>query len=376
MEYRGLGRTGLEVSAISLGTEYLIDLPREHVVGVIREALAGGVNYFDLFFAQPEFRDNMGAAFAGHRDNALLTAHLGSVDRAGQQEKTRDARLAGEFFEDALRRYRTDFFDVLFVHNCDGEADYREVMRRGGLMDLGRRMKREGKARFVGFSSHTVSTSMEAIATGDVDVLMFPVNLAANAVPGKRELFAECAKRGVGLVAMKPYAGGKLLHEQTVLRLENWHSGGGEMEVKKSLAVTSVQCLSYALAQVGVSTTVPGCKDKGELAAALSYFDAGPEERDFSAAVAAFETYVAGECVYCNHCLPCSSNIDIAATIRLLETAGKDKHGRVSSARALNEAGLLAKAAECVECGACVERCPFGVDAQAKIREAAKLGRR
>ena len=76
MEYRTLGRTGLEVSAISLGTEHLLDLPPDHVASVIHAALDHGINYFDLFWAHPEFRDMMGAAFKGHRHRALLAAHL------------------------------------------------------------------------------------------------------------------------------------------------------------------------------------------------------------------------------------------------------------------------------------------------------------
>ena len=81
MEYRRLGRTGLDVGAVSLGTEYLIDLPREKVVSVIREAIARGINYFDLFYAQEEFRDNMGAAFKGHRDRVFLAGHLGATEK-------------------------------------------------------------------------------------------------------------------------------------------------------------------------------------------------------------------------------------------------------------------------------------------------------
>ena len=77
MKYRTLGRTGFEVSEIGLGTEYLIDKTKEHVASVIHGAVANGINYFDLFFAQPEFRDHMGSAFAGHRDDVFLAAHLG-----------------------------------------------------------------------------------------------------------------------------------------------------------------------------------------------------------------------------------------------------------------------------------------------------------
>lgn len=119
MNYRTLGRTGLKVSEVSLGTEYLIGAPRERILAVVREAIAQGINYFDLFCAEPEFRDAMGEAFAGQRDRVILTAHLGAAVKNGQYEKTRSLRRAGQFFEDFMARYQTDYADILFLHNCD-----------------------------------------------------------------------------------------------------------------------------------------------------------------------------------------------------------------------------------------------------------------
>jgi predicted aldo/keto reductase-like oxidoreductase len=85
--------------------------------------------------------------------------------------------------------------------------------------------------------------------------------------------------------------------------------------------------------------------------------------------VADFQQYVEGECVYCNHCLPCPEMIDIGQTIRLLEMA--QQHLTVEL-QAGYEA-LPAKASDCVECGVCVERCPFGVDVTTKMRQAVAL---
>jgi predicted aldo/keto reductase-like oxidoreductase len=374
MKYRPLGRTGLQLSEVSLGTEYLINRPRRHVVGVIREAVERGINYFDLFFAQPAFRDNMGAAFAGLRKKVFLAAHLGAVEKDGQYTKSRDLGLSERFFEDFLARYRTRYVDVLFLHNCDSPADFSAVMRPQGLLGLAKRLRKEGRARLIGFSTHTVSTALKAVRTGDVDVIMFPVNAAGNAVPGRKKLFAACASHGVGLVAMKPYAGGKLLANTRTLELERWHVGVDSMKLtaagRRRAKITPAQCLSYVLAQPGVSTVVPGCKDKRELAAALAYLDAPPAGRDFSSLVARYRTHVEGECVYCNHCLPCPSNIDIGATMRALDAAKGLPSGRARTAKS-RRPGVNPKT--CIECGACVSRCPFGVEVIAAMRKAAKL---
>ncbi len=368
MEYRTLGRTGLEVSAISLGTEYLLDVPPVQAVDVVRRAIEAGVNYFDLFYAQPAFRDTMAQAFEGLRDRVVLTAHLGAGERDGQYERIRDPERCAAYIEDNLRRYRIDCIDVLFLHNCDEPDDCDAIFAPGGLAEMAEGFRSEGKARFVGFSTHTIATARRAIATDRVDVLMFPINLTGHATPGRRELFEACLDRGIGLVGMKPYAGGKLLQPQPELSLTRVATGGPSLEMDQQ-AVTPVQCLAYALAQPGVSAVVPGCSDLSQLEDALSWLSADDAERDFSAALAGFGRFRSGECVYCNHCLPCPAGIDIGAVMRLLDRA------RVGVTAALRDehAALPANAFHCRQCGACTPRCPFGVDPGELMAQAAEL---
>jgi len=368
MQTRKLGRTGLEVSRIGLGTEYL-NLPEEEATAVIHAAIAGGVNFFDLFFAQPKFRDQMGRAFQGHRADVLLAAHLGAIFSNGQEERTRDPQVSEQFFLDFLSRYHTEYADVLFVHNSDGQEDYDEVMKPGGLLDQAKRYQKEGKTHFIGFSGHTVATALQAVESGQIDVLMFPVNLAAHVVQGKKELLQACAAHNVGLVAMKPFGGGKLLQPENKLKMDFWLSGGNEYQVEKKAPITPVQCLAYVLAQAGVSTVVPGCKDLDQLAAALAFEEATEAEKDFSAVVSDFQQYVTGECVYCNHCLPCPSVIDIGQTIRLFELA---QAGLTAELRAAYKS-LSADASDCIFCGDCETRCPFDVAVMKKMEQAAAL---
>lgn len=371
MEYRTLGRSGLPVSAISLGTEYLINLSPEHVATVIHEAIAQGINYFDLFFAQPEFRDMMGAILQPYRKQVMLAGHLGATWTNGQSDKTRDPKLAEEYLHDFLRRYHTDYVDVLMLHNCDPQEDYDHLMRADGLLGAALEAKRKGVARLIGFSGHTPATSLQAVTSGYVDLLMFPINIAGHALPGKKELFEACAAHNVALVAMKPYAGGKLLQQTQSISMENWQTGGGDVTLQKTIAITPAQCLAYVMAQPGLSTIVPGCKDLPQLHAALAYFHASEKERDFSAVMSSFQRYIEGECVYCNHCLPCPSSIDIGQTIRLFETA---QRSMTDALRTAYDA-LDADASDCVQCGACEDRCPFGVHVIEKMEQAAALFR-
>ena len=374
VEYRQLGRTGLQVSAVSLGTEYLIDQPGASVTALIRTAIDRGVNYFDLFFAQPRFRDQMGAAFAGRRDQVVLAAHLGAVDTDGQYERTRDPQLCDHYFLDFLERYRTDHADILFLHNSDSQEDLDQMLMPGGLLEMAHRFQEEGKTRFIGFSGHNATTSRQIVESDAIDVLMFPVNLTNHSMPGRSELFAACIEHQVGLVAMKPYAGGNLLSDETTILVDTFRMGradleGAPMRVEKEASITPLQCVAYVLDQPSVSTVVPGCADLKQLDDALAWLQASEEEMNVSSLLPAFERFGTGECVHCNHCLPCPSAIDIGQTLRLMQQAQKER------TPALREEyfAMTASASDCIECGDCVERCPFGVEVTEQMAQTAEL---
>jgi hypothetical protein len=234
------------------------------------------------------------------------------------------------------------------LHNVDAEEDYRIVM--GDLLEMALRYKETGKARAIGFSGHTVSTSLKAVSSGYVEVLMYPVNFLESDMSGREKLFSACANRGVGIVAMKPFAGGKLLQ-------------------KAFSSVTPVKCVSYALSQIGVSTVIPGPKNVHELREDVYFLEATGEERDFAVAISEALPSFNNRCIYCNHCLPCPAAIDIGHVNRLLDIA----HSGISDELMAEYNGLSAKASDCTECRACEGRCPFGVEVVARMKQAAEL---
>jgi len=371
---RTLGRTGIAVAEIGLGTEFLLGVPRDEAVRVIREAVDRGINYVDMFWAHPQFRDSMGAAFRGRREGVAITAHLGSTVRDDQYAISRDPKTCTGFFHDYLTRMETDHADILFVHNCNTPQDYDAVVSPGGLLELALSLVKQGKARFIGLSCHNVATALRAIEGGAIDVLMFPVNLASYAVPGKEDLLTACAKNDVGLVAMKVFGGGSLLRDKRVIEIEDYQMGrqqmpGAPLHYDKPAEITPVQCLAYVLDRPEVATVVPGCKSVEELRQAMDFYEATGEEKDYAHILPAFARFATGECVYCNHCLPCPSKIDIGKLISLLEQAKRELTAEIRA----SYAALSGKASDCIACGKCSERCPFAVDVLGKMEEAALL---
>jgi len=378
MKYRKLGRAGIDVGIIGLGAEYLEHVSRATVTSVVHEAIDKGVNYIDLFLASPGVRDNFGAALKNKRLQVMIAGHLGSVLQNGQYCRSRDKIVCQKFFEDLLTRLKTDYIDALMLHFVQKSDDYEAVFDSEGLLGLALKLKKEGKARFIGVSSHNVSMALKAVNSGHIDVLMFPVNPAFDTYLGDMEvegtykdilyrqlatadkesmlkrkaLYHACAVRNVGLVAMKPYAAGVLFRENP-----------------SSIVLTPVQCLNYVLSQPAVCTVVPGCKNVAEMKAALSFLEATDEEKDYSTIKADSLLKLKGNCQYCNHCLPCPVGIDIGTTTRITDTAKYELNDSVVS----SYEALAVLASACTECGACMERCPFGVDVISNMNRAVDI---
>jgi len=269
VNYTKLGRTGLGVSVVGIGTEHLTEQPRETAISTLHQAIESGVNYFDLIFSFPDYLSNMRAAFQGHREHVLLTAHLGSTERKGQYYKSRSISRCETFFLNVLSDLGTDHVDVLFLHNFNSVNDWHKIAKPGGVLDLARRFQEEGKARFLGISGHYPGVLELAIETGLVVFVMLPVNMLSHAMPGRKEILELCAKLEIGVVAMKPFGGGKLLNKRGSFRVPKYQTAGEAYTAKISNEVTPTQCLSYVLSQVGVSMALPGVKNSAELAAAL-----------------------------------------------------------------------------------------------------------
>lgn len=373
MIYRTLGRTGIEVGVVGMGTEYFQGVPRETVAAVVQEALDRGASYIDAVYAFPEYRDAIAAGLSGRRDKAVIAGHLGcAVSDDGQYRKTKDPLECERYFDDLLRRLDTDHTEPVALQWIDSERELKQAMRPGGVLDVAKRLEQQGKARYVGLSAHKVPVALTAVQSGEFDMLMFPVNMAWNVIPGRNELLEECERQGVAVVAMKPYAGGRLFQEK-----------GPE-------PVTPTKCLSYVLDQRAVAVAVPGMKSVDELRAALAYVEATEQERDYSVIIAAYQEDLRGNCVYCNHCLPCPAGIDIGYTLRRLDASQpRFEGGKRVSRRAKAEKLDFYYGAEkpssadfnkhgpgpeaCTACGLCSHRCPFDVDVVTGMQQAATM---
>ncbi|MDY7041185.1 MAG: aldo/keto reductase [Chloroflexota bacterium] len=346
MKYNRLGRTGLDVSVIGLGTEHL-EQTKENMEEVFRVAVEAGVNYIDVLYSNPEadaaFWDSIGPELRHYRERLVLTAHWGPSDMY------RDPAECQRHLERALERVANDYFEVVMLTVVDSE----ETWNGWAQESLARLLpyKERGHVGHIGVSGHMASVALKVVKSGVVDVLMYPINLLGHDDEGIKALYHACREQDVGLVAMKPYHGGTLL------------VASGEPS-----GITPAQCLHYVISQP-VSTTVPGAKNASELRATLHYLEAADEEKDYSSLPANLHEYLEGQCVYCHHCLPCPQDIQVGWIIWLVDQARDGVTDELAGWYSSHQV----QASSCVECGDCVERCPFKVDIISKMRQAVDL---
>ncbi|MCI8398700.1 MAG: aldo/keto reductase [Oscillibacter sp.] len=378
MQYRELGRTGLRVSEIGMGCEGFVDKPFEQVKELVDAMEAGGVNCIDLYTPNPEFRSNLGQALRGRREKFVLQAHVCAVWKDGQYMRTRNMDEVRAGFEDQLRRLETDRVEIGMIHYVDSMADWETVLT-GGVMDYVQDLKKRGVILSAGLSSHNPEVALAAVKTGLIDVLMFSVNPCydlqpagedveelwaeknyaeplVNMDPQRRELYETCQRLGVGITVMKAFGGGDLLSE---------YSPAGK-------ALTLYQCLNYALTRPGVASVMSGARTLEELKTSIAYEDAPESARDYAEAFASLPKISwKGHCMYCGHCAPCPAGIDVASVTKFLNLA--KAQGSVPETVREHYAVLDHHASECVACGGCEKRCPFGVPVIENMQKAAEI---
>jgi predicted aldo/keto reductase-like oxidoreductase len=378
MQYRDIGKTGKKASMIGLGGEHLDGKPYKQVEDTIKTALEHGVNLMDVFMPGKEVRENIAKALGNRRKDVFIQGHIGSTNINQQYDISRDMPTVKRYFEDCLRIFGgyIDFGMLFFI---DSEEDYRGVFD-GGLADYAQKLKDKGDIGHIGFSSHNPEMAAKVIQTGLPEIMMFSINLAFDLCPPdtyaldaleqdwrdagfhgidpeRASLYTLCEQKGVGISVMKTLGAGKLISPE---------------HTPFSRPMTVNQCIHYALSRPAVCSALLGCQTGDEIKGALGYFGANETDKDYTPFLNELKNDFKGHCVYCNHCLPCPAEIDIAAVNKYLDIARLDEKNIPPSIR--SHYGSLARGgADCISCGSCESRCPFGVPVMDNMAQAARL---
>ncbi len=377
MKYRRLGKTGLMVSEIGFGGEWLERHDFSESVDLMRYAGEKGINIVDCWMPDPKSRDIIGAAMEGQREKWYVQGHIGSTYQDGQYVRTRDLKYVVPAFEDILRRMKTDYIDLGMIHYVDAQEEWDRCMDSEYIRYV-HDLHDQGVIRHIGLSTHNPRIARQAVETGFIEMILFSINPAFDMRPATEDLdsmfegyegefsgidperaalYQLCEEKDVGITVMKGFFGGRLFDEKT--------SPFG-------VAFTAKQCIHYALTRPGVSSVLCGYDTKEQVDDAVSYETASEDEKDYASLIASAPLHsYRGQCTYCGHCKPCPEDIDIAMVNKFYDLAVQQPS--VPESVKAHYMALEKTASDCIGCKGCEERCPFGVEVAERMEKTAKL---
>jgi len=319
MQTRTLGRTGLQVSVVGFGGIPIQGVDFAEAERVLNRALDRGINFFDTARGYTDSEEKIGRALGRRRGEFWLAS----------KSLVRDAEGITAEVETSLRNLRTDCIDLYQLHAVGSENQLERVLGAGGAYEALQRARTQGKIRFIGITGHSRSVLLKAIETGAFDTVQHPFNPIET--EWQDDVIPAAKAAGLGLIAMKPAAGGALRNVPAALRFEL--ARGMDVVIPGMDSLAQVD----ANAAVGLELRAPDVEELRQLEA----------DR---------ELWGNRFCRRCGYCMPCPNGLQIPMLL-LLQGYWERYELRDWAVERLQ--GMEKSYEDCQACGVCVERCPY-----------------
>ena len=313
-----LGKTGITTPQNAFGALPIQRVNTETAVKLLRGAYEGGMTFFDTARSYSDSEIKLGQAFDGMREKIYIAS------------KTQ-ANTPDQFWKDldtTLTNLRTDHLDIYQFHcasRCYAPGD------GTGMYEAMLEAKRQGKVRHIGITAHLIGVAEEIVRSRLYETLQFPFSYLAS----ERDiaLVKACEKAGMGFIAMKGLAGG--------------------------LLTDSRACMAF-MSQYEV-LPIWGIQREEELSEWLRFFS---EPQLMTDEIRAFiekdKLNLSGDfCRGCGYCMPCTVNIQINQCARMSQMIRRSPS---ENFKGEFWQGEMAKIENCVDCGICKTKCPYGLD--------------
>ena len=314
-----LGKTGLVVTKPAMGCLPVQRCDKDYAVKLLRAAYDGGIRYFDTANGYTDSEEKIGLALSDVRDSIVISTK--STDR------TRDGVLA--HIELSLERLRTDYIDLFQFHNVPEMPDPEDPEGAyAGALEA----KDRGWIRHIGFTSHRVDVAEKCIASGLFETCQFPFSY----ISSERDLALadKCKEADMGFIAMKGLAGGLLTNAEACCAFMNMYDN-----VVPIWGIQKLEELEQWL-QLSESDTVMNDE--------ISVFIKS-ERQELSGTF----------CRSCGYCMPCTVGIEIRNCARMNMLLRRSPWQQYMTDEWYAK---MQKITDCVGCGVCASRCPYGLD--------------
>ena len=332
MEYRALGRTGLQISPMGLGGIPVQRIDAEGTKQLLQKLVVAGVNYIDTARGYTVSEEYIGYGLEGIRDKFVLATK--------SMARTKEAMAAD--IDISLKNLRTDYIDLYQVHN-PGPKDLETVIAPGGALEALLEARQAGKIGHIGITLHSADMFQKALELSWVETIMFPYNLVETQ---GEDLIRICGQKGIGFIAMKPLAGGAIEDATLALRFIGQNSN--------------------------VSVVIPGMAEEKELQQNLAAVaDTAPLSLEEKQKINQIRSTLGTQfCRRRNYCAPCPMGIGIPG-IFVLE--GYFSRYNLQDWAMTRYNGTPVKASACIGCGACEARCPYQLPIRKMLKNVVNL---
>lgn len=320
MEKRILGKTGYEVSVIGLGGIPIQNVDKNKAIEIVAEASKQGINFIDTARGYNESEKLIGEALkVVGRDKFYIATK--------SMQRTYDGVL--KELEISMNNLNVDTIDLFQFHNVSKEPDFETLFSDNGALKAIKEMKKKGIIKEIGVTSHNVNMLDRLIDTDEFSTIQFPYNAVENQA---EKVFEKAKKKDIGILIMKPLAGGAIPN--------------GEL------------CLRYVLENENITLAIPGMDSVEQIIENTSVGqDPRPlTEKEKDELQNIIKDLGTNFCRRCGYCAPCSVGIDIPSNF-LMEGYYSRYDLKDWALSRYNSMEVNAK--DCIQCGDCEPRCPY-----------------
>ncbi len=349
--YRTLGNTGIKLPIVSMG------VMRADNPGLVKAALAKGIVHLDTAHGYQEGNNEtmLGELLSDYpRDSYIISTKIhpdGFEEKDGKITGNFDEKSFMEQLDTSLQRLRTDHVDILYLHGMSS----REELLHKPLIKILKKIKKSGKTRFVGVSTHGNMAEVlnTAAESRFYDVVLTAYNFQQE---GSEEIHAaleNAGRAGVGIIAMKTMAGGFFDKERTK-------------------PVNTKAALKWALKNENITTAIPGYTNFDQLNESFAVMEdmrlTEDELRDLKLTDISSGLYCPG----CDECtLSCKKGLPVPDLMRAyMYTYG---YRETAKAREVVMASGLGSSSPCDDCDECSIECPRNFNIAERINDVARL---
>lgn len=327
-----LGRTGLMVSRIGFGGIPIQRLAEDEAVAVVKRCLELGINYIDTANAYTTSERRIGKAIAGHRQDFILATKSGARNRAGVEQN----------LANSLKMLGTDYIDLYQFHGVNDTRNLEMVLDPEGPMAVVEKALKDGVIKHVGITCHSMDTAKEAVKTDRFETVMFPFNFITS--EPAEELLPLTRKHDVGLIAMKPLAGGMLDNARIAFKYL--------LQFPDVIPIVGIEKQAEIEEIIGIL--------------GKSWKITASEQRLMQKMIKDLGTRF---CRRCDYCQPCVVQIPISTVMNSASFIKRLPPERIFSG---DFAQAMEKAYDCSDCGDCEQRCPFKLSIREVIKAQAE----